>query len=97
MRWGSIGMSQRTARTQYDKRGINEHRTADDNKTGYSRTNAFHVSGLCKPFYLDHSALLILGTLVHELSETVYLRMLTYAHGCYTFDISLTVRNVSTD
>ena len=43
MRLGPVGMSQRTASTQHDKRGINQYRAADNGKIIESSTKSFHV------------------------------------------------------
>lgn len=87
MRLGPVGMSQRTAGTQHDKRGIDQDRAADNGKAVEVPTQSFHVLGPSEPFYLGSTTLSTIGTLVHERLEAVYLRMLIDAHACYTFDI----------
>ena len=42
---GSVGMSQRTAGTEHDKRGINQYRAADNGKAMEGATQSFHVVG----------------------------------------------------
>ncbi len=88
MRLGPVGMSQRTAGTQHDKRGINQHRAADNRKTVEGPTQSFHVSSPNEPFYLGSTTLSTIDTLVHDHLGAVYLRVLMHANACYTFDIT---------
>ena len=95
MRLRPVGMSQRTAGTQHDQRGIHQHCAADNRKVMKNLTQSLHVAGPYELFYVDYTALPILGAVVHEYSESVYLRMLMHANGCYNFDIVLLATETS--